>query len=689
MRGDDFALKSHALPNRRSSTDPSCEELDQLRQAVERLERDNARLRSRVLLDEQLGSDAARYEVIVANLAEGIVLQRADGQILACNAAAERILGLSVDQIAGRTSLDPRWRAIHEDGSAFPGDTHPAMVSLRTGEPLRDVVMGVHKPDGSLTWISISSQPLFGPDNDGDPHAVVASFVDITHYKRSEARARDSEETLRFALHAARMGTFEWDLTTNEIQRSENVEAILGLEPGSFPSTYQAYLPLVHPEDRSEFEAAITNALTRVGGNDDLLIEHRIVGPNGTTRWIGSSSQVIRNERGAPVKIAGTVTDISARKSLENQLMLSQRMETVGRLVGGVAHDFNNLLMAILGCAEFVGLRPNLAPEIYEAVETIREASEKAAGLTRQLLSFARKQVFDLEVVDLRDLVADNQRLLSRVLGETIEIATALSDVPVEIRADRGQIEQVLINLAINARDAMPAGGRLDITVAKVSVDASRGLAVPAGNYALLELRDHGQGIAANTLPHIFDPFFTTKSDGTGLGLSTCYGIVKQLGGEIIVDSEPGKGTRFAIYLPITSGGHTPARADDRRPPLQLEGGRILLAEDDAVVRMIAERGLRAHGYEVLAVADGPAALDLVARDFGKIDLLVSDVVMPKMSGYELATRLREQLPELGVVFVSGYADGGSEFEVPGAVSLPKPYTITRLAEVVGEMLAK
>jgi PAS domain S-box-containing protein len=673
------------LPQRKSSADGFAE-LHELRRELERLARENAELRARASLDEQLDSDASRYRMIVASLAEGIVLQSAEGQILACNAAAQRILGLSVDQMLGRTSLDPRWRAVHEDGTAFLGETHPAMVSLRTGRALHDVVMGVHKPDGVLTWISIDSQPLFKPGRDR-PYAVVASFVDITTHKQSEARARDSEEKLRVALHAANMGTWEWDIASGRVLWSEKVELLFGLEPGTFGNRYDEFLAFVHPADREGVEATVQGTLARdpgAEGSDDFILEYRVRSPDGTIRWLASFGRLIRDERGEPVKMAGTAADISSRKSLEEQLLLSQRMETVGRLAGGVAHDFNNMLTAILGCAELVEGRTRHDPVAGDALDIIREAAEKAAGLTRRLLSFARKQVFNLELIDLRELVANTERLLSRIIGENIRIHVQLGELEILIRADRAQVEQVLINLAVNARDAMPHGGSLHIEVGIASLST--------GDWALLRVRDSGEGISEATLPHIFDPFFTTRHNGTGLGLSTCYGIVKQLGGDIVVDSEPGKGTRFTIHLPFAD-----ERVDDSpegtRPSSVRRQGRILLAEDEAVVRQIAERGLQALGYEVFAASDGLAALELVDAGLGEIDLLLTDIVMPNMTGYQLAEQLRSRQPDLKVLFVSGYDDAldrdGSPHGVEGASYLPKPYTVSRLADAVGQMLGR
>ncbi|PRQ10082.1 Blue-light-activated protein [Enhygromyxa salina] len=666
--------------------------MQRLRDERDRLLRENAELRARATLDEQLNSDATRYELIVSKLAEGVVLHGADGQILTCNPAATRILGLSFDQIAGRSSLDPRWQAIREDGTPFSGDTHPAMISLRTGEALSDVIMGVRKPDGSLTWISIHSQPLFH-DGHEMPHAVVASFADITAFKQSEARARVSEQKLRFALEVARMGIWQWNAETGRVRWSDAVAGIFGLEPGAFAKTYEAYVSLVHPADRTSFEATVQRTLTSGPANDDFIIEHRVLHPDGTTHWVANFGRVLRNEQGTPVGMAGTVTDISARKSLEDQLVLSQRMQTVGRLAGGVAHDFNNLLTAILGCSELGLLHRDLDPEVRDSLETIREASERAARLTKQLLSFARKQVLELEVFDLEELVRDTQRLLSRIIGEDVEIQMQIGSGPAWIRADRAQIEQVVVNLAVNARDAMPSGGVLGIEVAVRTRDGSTSESLPAGSYALLEVRDTGHGIDATTLAHIFDPFFTTKTEGTGLGLSTCYGIVKQLGGEILVASEVGRGSRFSIYLPLALAPTD--RVDAKLAPVapRSGSGRILLAEDDAVVRATVERGLRAIGYEVLSAASGPAALELLASASGAIDLLISDIVMPNMTGYELAVRVRQQLPKLEVLFVSGYADRSLDRErahptIADAIHLPKPYTVSRLAEVIAELLS-
>ncbi|MGD8863141.1 MAG: ATP-binding protein [Myxococcales bacterium] len=534
---------------------------------VARLERENAALcrenealRARDAIDAQLQSDASRYELIVSSLAEGVVVQMADGEIRACNPAAESILGLTFDQMSGRTSADPRWRAIHEDGTSFPGDEHPAMVSLKTGAPVRDVVMGVHKPGGELTWISVSAQPLFHP-GETSPYAVVATFTDITAHKLAEA-----------------------------------------------------------------------------------------------------------------------------------QLTHSQRMEMVGRLAGGVAHDFNNLLTVILGCARIAASDPAISRRSGDALESIREAAERAASLTSQLLTFGRRRTLDLRVVDLTALVQDMGRLLGRVLGDHVRMVTELGDRPLPVRADQAQLEQVLVNLAVNARDAMPDGGTLRIELGTEHLEATQAGTLPPGDYAALHVSDDGGGIAEGDLDQIFDPYFTTKEGGSGLGLATCYGIVTQLGGDMRVRSEVGRGTRFSILLPLSIDAPAPAEAPEQPAPVG-RGGRILLVEDDDLVRSVTLEGLRDEGYEVTAVSGGEAALRLLRADPDVVDLLISDMRMPGMTGDVLAGQARQIAPTLPVLFVSGYAeqalaDAAARHSGEHSAYLHKPFTLAELAAAVARLLA-
>lgn len=357
-----------------------------------------------------------------------------------------------------------------------------------------------------------------------------------------------------------------------------------------------------------------------------------------------------------------SMLDITERKRLERELWTAQRMEAIGQLTGGVAHDFNNLLMVIGSYAGFVMDQLDQASPAREDVKVIQDAAARAAELTNQLLAFSSRQVQQLEILDLNVAAADLDRMLRRVLGEHIELRAALDPQLGLVKADRLQIEQVLMNLAVNARDAMPSGGDLTIATSNVRVDAAaaraRGDGLPIGDYVVISVSDSGVGMDEATRARIFDPFFSTKERGrgTGLGLSTVYGIVKQSQGHICVQSEPSHGSTFEIFLPRVAetgtAAYTPAL---RSQPAGCE--TVLLVEDEQLVRLAARRILERHGYRVLEAQHGREALELCTRHEGAIDLMVTDVVMPQMNGRELARQLTGLRPTLKVIFVSGYAD--------------------------------
>ncbi|HVH68614.1 MAG TPA: PAS domain S-box protein [Gemmatimonadales bacterium] len=386
--------------------------------------------------------------------------------------------------------------------------------------------------------------------------------------------------------------------------------------------------------------------------------------------------------------------DVTAQRHLEEQLRQSQKMEAVGQLAGGIAHDFNNLLTAILGSTQLLlhGTPPDDARR--EDIEEIRHAGLRAAELTRQLLAFSRRQVLAPKVLELNAAVANMEKMLRRLLGEDVELVTSLDPAAGAVSADPGQLEQVLLNLAVNARDAMPGGGRLGVATSRFTLDQEqieRRHRMPAGDYACLAVTDTGVGMDEATQAHLFEPFFTTKEvgKGTGLGLATVYGIVKQSGGYIWVYSEPGRGTTVKVYLPRVSGV-----AESPAAPVLAEarGGdeTVLLVEDAAPVRTLARRSLEGRGYRVLDASDGPAALALSARHAGRIDLLVTDVVMPGMSGRELAERLAPQRPSMKVLYTSGYTDDTMVRQgvlTAGVAFLQKPFIPDTLARKVREVL--
>lgn len=389
--------------------------------------------------------------------------------------------------------------------------------------------------------------------------------------------------------------------------------------------------------------------------------------------------------------------DVSERHILEQQLRQSQKMEAVGRLAGGVAHDFNNLLMVIKGHTELLRSALPLADEYSRKIEQIERAADRASGLTRQLLAFSRLQMLQPKVMNLNDAVADMGRLLPRLIGEDIELVIRPSESVGAIRADRSQMEQIIMNLVVNARDAMPDGGKLIIETSNIELDRlynEKHPIVREGRYVLLCVSDTGTGMSVETQAHIFEPFFTTKAQGkgTGLGLATVYGVVKQSGGFIWVYSELGRGTTFKIYFPRVD---QPVEQLDAAPAFsEAPGGTetILLTEDERDVREVAREFLESGGYKVIEARDGVEALGLVEKHEGAIDLLITDMVMPRMTGQELAARLKEQRPKLRMLYMSGYSERAAADSLrsePGVRLLAKPFSRNALLRTVHELLKK
>jgi two-component system, cell cycle sensor histidine kinase and response regulator CckA len=420
---------------------------------------------------------------------------------------------------------------------------------------------------------------------------------------------------------------------------------------------------------------------------EKVIHEEVITDASGRQRYLHTIKRPIVGPDGVANQMLGVALDITARKRLEEQLAQAQKMEAVGRLAGGVAHDFNNLLTVILGSVELLldGLEPG--HPVQPNAEEIRKAAERAAMLTRQLLAFSRKQVLLPVVLDLDRVVLDAARMLRHLIGEDIELVT-LPDAPgASVKADPTQLTQVILNLAINARDAMPHGGTLTIRTANTFVDgayASTHPGVVPGEHVTIAVSDTGHGIAPEVLPHIFEPFFTTKAPGlgTGLGLATSYGIVEQSGGHITLESEPGRGATFFVHLPRVghAGGEPGSRAAGTRGGQEI----ILLVEDEEMVRVVASSSLRAKGYQVIEAANGQEALALAAAHRGPIHLLVTDVIMPLMGGVELAARLARTRPDTRVLYTSGYTQDPMVLHGAGGAEgtfLPKPY--------VGEVLTR
>jgi two-component system cell cycle sensor histidine kinase/response regulator CckA len=496
----------------------------------------------------------------------------------------------------------------------------------------------------------------------------VISLRDIGPAVRTEQALEQHRALLEMAQEIGHIGSWVAELDESDrLGWSAETHRIFGVPPGQFAGSSAAFFAFVHPDDRAAVRAASDAAEAESRPYD---IEHRVVRPDGTVRWVHERAAIVRDPLGRAVRLVGTVQDITERRLLEDQLRQSQKMEAIGRLAGGIAHDLNNALTAIAGYAE-LALGEVASDHAARAdVEEIRRAAERAGSVTRQLLAFSRKQLLEPRVFDLNETIAAIARLLSRLLGADVEVQTRLSDSALPVLGDPGQVEQAVINLAVNARDAMPRGGRL----------------------VVLRVTDSGHGMPRETQAHIFEPFFTTKAvgKGTGLGLSMVYGTLKQIGGFIFVDSEVGRGTTFRLYFPpavITPPA--PGEASKRRDPERQGHETLLIVEDEPSVRNMVASALRHDGYRLLIAGSAEEALTIADAHDGPIDLLLTDAMMPGKSGVELANLMAVRRPATPVIVMSGYTD--ETLDVPGMTEpialLQKPFTPRELRRRIREVL--
>ncbi|MGH7528407.1 MAG: MASE1 domain-containing protein [Gemmatimonadales bacterium] len=504
---------------------------------------------------------------------------------------------------------------------------------------------------------------------------------------------RQSEEQLRLALDSARMGIWFWSVESNTLTWDETLRRLYGLASDEQVTGYEGFLSRVHPDDRGLVTESVRKALE---GGGKLDYEFRIVLPDGKVRWIADQGEVRRGPNGQPAFMTGVCTDVTDRRAAEERLRQSHRMESVGRLAGGVAHETNNQMSVVLGAASFILQRADMPAAVRTDIDYIRRAAERTAAVTSQLLAFSRRQVMRPEILDLNTVVTGWEPVLRRLMGEDCAVTLRLGSDVGPVKADPGQLEQVLLNLALNARDAMPRGGSLTVETFGTDLTeeyarARPGVLIRPGPHTVLAVSDTGHGMDKATLSRTFEPFFTTKGlgQGTGLGLSVVYGIVKQSDGYVWAYSEPGQGTTFKIYLPVTTEGAAPRRIS--QPVAQPGTGElVLVVEDEAPVRLMAKRALEEAGYQVVEAENGGEALELLAGRDGKIDLLLTDVVMPGIGGRELAARVAEVVPGIPVLFTSGYTDGEilrRGLLEPGAAFIQKPFTPNAIVRMVRRQL--
>lgn len=620
-----------------------------------------------------LARQEERFRQVFEAANVGKSITTADGEILANRAMAE-MLGYQPEELRRKTwqELTPR-----EDVTSV----NSIVTRLRSGEMSRARFDKRYlRKNGEIMWADVSTALV--RDAQGAPSHFITTIIDITDKKRAEEARRESEE--RYRRLAENLPDIVWRAGVDGTLQYANraISGLLGFLPEEVQGEPLAGLLTLNSHRRLEawLRRLQAERADRFAFYADIEHLHK----DGRVVPCELHAVPLLDAHGAVVGFEGVARDIQERRRMEEergqlqaQLQSAQKMESIGRLAGGVAHDFNNLLAVIICYAEFAleRLRPE-NPMRADIAEVLR-AGERAASLTRQLLAFSRKQLLEPTVLDLNHLIEELQRMLQRLLGENVRIETWLEQDLRPILADPGQIDQVLMNLAVNARDAMPRGGTLTFSTSEVEIPPpgpDQRSAVAPGSYALLSITDTGIGMEQETLAQIFEPFFTTKEQGkgTGLGLATVYGIVKQSGGEILVSSQPGQGTTFEVYLPLL----LEAAPTTRQAPPSLASGSetILIVEDDAAVRRLTERILLGAGYHVLVAATPDQALRLCQDRGEPIDLLLTDMIMPGMNGRELSERLQQQAPQLAVLYMSGYTD--EEISSRGGVLFPDTHFI-------------
>jgi len=632
---------------------------------------------------EGLRESEARKRAILESALDCIVTMDHAGVVVDWNPAAERTFGFMRADAIGKEMADliipPRYRERHRRGLAHHHETGQGPVLGNRLELSAITADGSEFPvELAITRIESEGLPMF------------TGYVrDITERKRAEQELSKSEERYRDLVENAHDIIYSHDMEGNYTSMNKAGEGITGY---TVPEALKLNLSqTVAPEYLSNAREMLRRKLA---GERVTAYEMEIIAKDGHRVTVEANTKLVY-ENGMPVGVQGIARDVTERKQLEEQLRQSQKMEAIGQLAGGVAHDFNNLLTAINGYSGLALQRIEDNHPLRGYLEEIKKAGDRAANLTRQLLAFGRKQILQPIPINLNDIVTDMNKMLRRLIGEDVALTAKLDLSLKKIKADPGQIEQVLVNLVVNARDAMPMGGNLTIETATAELDqdyADRHMGVLPGDYVMLAVSDTGTGMDQVTQARIFDPFFTTKEKGkgTGLGLSTVYGIVKQSGGSIWVYSEPGHGSTFKVYLPQWTNApqETEVKLAEPAPPAGTE--TILLVEDEDVVRGLATKILEQAGYKVLAASRGQEAIRLGHECTEPIHLLLTDVVMPETSGKEVADRLRELLPGLRVVFMSGYTDEAivhhgvldSNIEF-----IQKPFTPNALVRKVREVL--
>ncbi|HET6778769.1 MAG TPA: PAS domain-containing protein [Gemmatimonadales bacterium] len=551
----------------------------------------------------------------------------------------------------------------------------------------------VVRKDG--TWLPVQVTVTSVRNAEGNLLGFAHRLRDLSEVKRIEEELLRHQEALELGYEAAGLGAWDHNLLTGELRLDQRATLMLGFHPGD-PVSYANWADAIHPEDQGPTEELRQAAIV---DRQPFSAQFRVLWPDGTTHWIAAIGRgTYQKESGRPLRMRGILLDVTERKQTEERLQEVVRLEAIGRLAGGIAHDLNNMLVAIMGFSDLLAQTFTPDDPRREDVDQINRAATQSANLTQQLLAFARRELIRPRQMDLNRVVRYAAGMLRPVVGENIELDVKLSPTLGGIHADPPRVEQIVMNLVLNARDAMPRGGRVEVETAPVELQSNspawqpEGEAPPPGRYAVLSVRDTGHGMDPETLQHIWEPFFTTKpaGQGTGLGLSVVYGSVKQSGGFVWAESEVGRGTTIRVYwpeIPVVSE-HTGEIAVPA--PVQRGTETVLVVEDEPVVRALIVRTVKGFGYSCLEAHDATEALRLLEQEQGKFDLVITDVVMPGMSGGQLGELLAHQYPTLPVLYTSGFAN--NDIIRRGLLDasrpfLQKPFTPDDLARKIRDVL--
>ncbi len=645
----------------------------------------------RRLVEQALRDSEHKYRELVENANSIILHWAADGKIRFMNEFGLRFFGYTEAEIMGRHVLETIVPGVESSGRSL--QALMASLCANPGQFESSINENVRR-NGERVWIAWTNKVVL--DAQGRVQEILSIGSDITERRRATEELLRSRERLDLALKSANMGVFEWNLITHQRSWDENMHRLIGLSPDGFSGQFAEYLEHVHPEDRQRVNETLAQAIRQQAAYE---LEYRAGGPGDDWRHVAERGQVICDAAGKAQRLIGVCWDITGTKRLQDQLRQAQKMEAVGQLAGGLAHDFNNILTGILMNTYLLQKSAPLVGEAADLVNEMETAARRAANLTRQLLLYGRRQAMQRKVVDLSLVIGNVLQMLRRLLGENIGLAFLPAEPAVCVFADDGMLEQVVTNLCLNARDAMPHGGRIQIDIHEAEISASVAQTMNEarpGRFARLSVTDTGSGMDEQSLKHLFEPFYTTKEvgKGTGLGLATVYGIVQQHNGWIRVKSAVGQGTTFDVFLPrheCEVPAPVPAVAISTQMATS-QGETILMVEDEMLVRITAAKYLRQHGYRILEAGTGAEALALWQAHRADLQLLFTDVMMPEgMSGLELAKRILQDAPGLKVLIGTGYSEEIVRQGIPnrpGVQFMTKPYDPEVLLATIRQLLA-